>query len=105
MGALLLDAWMDWACPNCGVTDRTRPLPRNATRMHPCGGLMGLLAPLVPEGMDCKVVAVEREDYLGTEQQRTGEDGRPYSGVRRERGDGSSDLLVFAPVAQARLGG
>jgi hypothetical protein len=103
VAAVLLDAWMDWACPNCNTHDRTRPLPSNAVRMHPCGGLKGLLAPLVPEGMDCKVVAVERQDYLGAEEQRTGDDGRPYSAVHRVRADGSNDALVFAPVAAARL--
>jgi len=101
--AVLLDAWMDWACPNCHITDRTRMLPENAVRMHPCGGLKGLLAPLVPEGMDCKVTAVPREDYLAGEIQRHGDDGRPYAGVRRERADGSNDALVFVPAATARL--
>ena len=32
----LLDAWQDWECPNCHLTERTRPLPPNASRMHAC---------------------------------------------------------------------
>ncbi len=102
-GAVLLDAWQDWKCPNCGLEDRTRPLPPNAARFHPCPRLHMLKAPLVPAGMDCKVVAVGREEYLGSEIQRSGDDGRPYAGVRTERADGSNDLAVFAPLAQGRV--
>jgi len=51
--------------------------------------------------MDCKVIALPREDHLGTEVQRTGDDGRPYGGVSVVRADGSNDLVMFAPLAQA----
>lgn len=101
MTAVLLDVWVDWSCPHCNVTERTRPIPLGGSRMHTCAGLHMLVAPLVPGGMDCKVVAEERGDYLGKEVQRTGDDGRPYMAVRRERGDGSADAWVFAGVAQA----
>ena len=77
----LLDAWQDWECPNCHVTERTRPLPPNASRFHECPRLHGLTAPLVRAGTDCKVVAAVREDYLGKEVQRTGDDGKPYMNV------------------------
>jgi len=43
----LLDAWQDWECPNCHLAERTRPLPPNAGRFHPCPKLHGLTAPLV----------------------------------------------------------
>lgn len=100
MNVPLLDVWQDWFCPNCDQTDRTRPLPPGlAARMHDCPGLHGLTAPLVAAGMDCKVVAIERGDYLQGDEQRTGDDGKPYMAVKTERADGSNDLVVFPGVA------
>lgn len=104
MTAVLLHAYTDWTCPNCHLTERTRPLPANAVRFHPCPRLHMLVAPLVRAGTDCKVVAEERGDYLNGEEQRTGDDGRPYMAVRTERADGSADVAVFPAVATARLG-
>jgi hypothetical protein len=95
----LLDAWQDWECPNCPAADRTRPLPPNAARFHPCPRLHGLTAPLVRAGTDCKVVAIGRGDYLQGEQQRTGDDGRPYMAVETVHADGHTDRAVFAGVA------
>lgn len=95
----LLDVWQDWECPNCHHTDRTRPLPPNASRFHTCPKLHGLVAPLVRAGTDCKVTAVERDDYLRDEEQRTGDDGKPYMAVVTERADGSNDVAVFPGVA------
>ena len=95
----ILDAWQDWACPNCDVTERTRPLPPNASRMHTCSGLHSMTAPLVRAGTDCKVTAVERGDYLAGETQRRGDDGKPYMAVRTDHADGSNDLVVFPGVA------
>lgn len=99
MTALLLDTWVDWECPNCGATERTRPIAPGASRMHTCPRLHMLTAPLVPVGSDCKVIAVERADYLRDEQQRTGDDGKPYMAVITERADGSNDAHVFPGVA------
>ena len=99
MAAAVLDAWQDWECPNCHLTERTRPLPPNASRMHDCPRLHGLTAPLVRAGTDCKVIAVERGDYLRKAQQRTGDDGRPYMAVETIRADGSNDVAAFAEVA------
>jgi hypothetical protein len=96
---LLIDAYQDWACPNCHLSERTRPLPPNSSRMHSCPQLHGLTAPLVLEGTDCKVTAVERGDYLRDEEQRKGDNGRPYMAVITERADGTNDAHVFAPVA------
>jgi hypothetical protein len=98
-GAVLFTGRKFWECPNCDTTDVTGVLIPN--RFHPCPGLHNLVAPLVPAGSDCKVTALPREDYLGGEIQRTGSDGRPYGGVRTERADGSNDLAMFAPLAQA----
>jgi hypothetical protein len=99
MTAVLLHAWQDWECPNCGLTERTRPIPPNAARFHPCPRLHMLKAPLVLAGSDCKIEVVEREEYLGAEIQRSGDDGRPYAGVRTEYADGHNDLAVYAPLA------
>lgn len=96
---LLLDAWQDWSCPNCWAHDRTRPIPPNASRFHPCPGLHGLTAPLIRAGTDCKVYAVERGDYLGQAEQRCGDDGKPYTSVVTQRADGSNDLAVFPEPA------
>lgn len=100
---LLLDPWQDWACPACGLEQRTRPLPPNAAQMHQCPRLHGIAAPMVRAGTDCKLVAVQREDYLGGEIQETGDDGRPYMNVTTVHADGHTDVAVHAPVAQVRL--
>jgi len=102
MGAFLLDAYQDWYCPNCGLEDRTRPQPPNASRYHSCSGLHGLNAPLIRAGVRCKVTAEERQDYLGTEIQARGDDGRQYMAVRTTADD-HDDLLVFAGLARAEL--
>jgi hypothetical protein len=99
VSAVLLSGHIDWVCPNCPTTVTTPLLTPN--RYHTCPGLHDLIAPMVREGSDCKVEALPREDYLGSEIQRMGSDGRPYGGVRTERADGSNDLAMFAPCAQA----
>lgn len=101
MTAVLLTGHIDWVCPNCPTQVTTPLLVPN--RYHTCPGLHDLVAPLVRAGTDCKVEALPREDYLRGEIQRTGSDGRPYGGVRTVRADGSNDLAMFAPVAQARV--
>jgi hypothetical protein len=105
MGAVLLDAYQEWECPSCHLNERTRPLPPNASRFHPCPRLHGLNAPLVRAGMDCKVIATEREDYVGREMvQYAPGDGRPYAAIHTVRADGSNDAAVLAPCAQIRGG-
>ena len=101
---VLLDAWQDWECPRCHFTERTRPQPAASSRMHPCPALHGLTAPLVPAGTDCTLVAHVREDYLQGDEQRHGDDGRPYMSVETVHADGHTDLAVYAAVATARLG-
>lgn len=103
MGAVLLEAWTDWFCPNCDQTDRTLPLPPNATRFHTCPRLHMLTAPLLRAGTDAKIVASQREDYLGTEIQAHGDDNRAYMNVQTVHADGHTDVAVFAPLAQGRL--
>ena len=91
----------DWYCPNCGQTDQTREV-RPHTRFHTCPKLRGLTAPMLPAGTKAKVVAVEREDYVGAEQVRTNDAGRPIMAVRTEYDDGRNDVAVFAPTAVGR---
>lgn len=99
----LLRSLTRWECPNCDVTDVSPPLPPGTSRFHTCAGLHMLSAPLVAAGTRCKVEAEEREEYLGSEIQATGDDGKPYMAVRTTRDDGC-DLAVNAGLAQARMG-
>jgi hypothetical protein len=85
-----------WECPNCSFQDVTRET-RIHTRMHPCNGLRGLTAPMVPAGTRCKAEAHEREDYIGKELVQL-HDGRPVMNVTVTRDDGQ-DAVVFAPTA------
>ena len=103
MNVPLLVAHQDWYCPECGLEERTPPLPPNAARFHTCPKLHMLTAPLVRSGSDCKLVANERGDYLGNEVQKTGDDGKPYMNVETVHADGHNDLAVFSPVARGYL--
>ena len=86
-----------WECPNCTVTDVTHEVQPH-TRFHPCRGLRGLSAPMVPAGTRCKVEALEREDYVRGELVQTDGEGRPVMSVQTTRDDGT-DLAVYAPTA------
>lgn len=98
MGAVLLEPpEQRWRCPNCTVTDRTRG---QSNRFHRCRGLAGLLAPLVLDGVDCVVEAVERGDWIGREQVTLDGNGRPVMAVVTRRADGSNDVMVNAPAAR-----
>lgn len=103
MSIPVLDPVHRWECPNCDVTHTTRGAKATETPFHPCRGLVGLNAPLVPAGTRARVKAVEREDYVGSEAVQTDGDGRPVMAIRTERGDGSNDLAVLAPCATADL--
>ena len=102
MNVSLLQAFQDWYCPNCIVTERTRPLPPDASRFHACAGLHGLNAPLVRAGVRAAVVAEVRQDYLNGDVQATGDDGRPYMAVRTVYDD-HDDLVVNAGLAHAEM--
>ena len=93
----------DWECPRCTVTDRTAHDVTN--RFHFCRGMAGLEVPLVPKNSGARLVAVEREDYVGGELVQTDGNGRPVTMVRVERPDGSNDTVVYAPTALARIQG
>ncbi len=93
---------VDWECPHCTATDRTEWNTPN--RFHACGGLGGLTAPLVKSGSRSHVIIVEREDYIAGDTPAT-VSGRPVTGVRVARPDGSYDMTVYAPAVggQARM--
>lgn len=96
--ALHLASEQRWSCPNCTTTAVTR---NEANRFHNCPGLKGLTAPLVLDGTECKVEAVEREDYVGSEDVPLDADGRPVMSVVTTRNDGQ-DCVVFAATAYAK---
>lgn len=102
-GAALVAAWTNWECPACGAADQTPPMPPGAIHMHTCPRLHMITAPMVRAGADCKLVAVEREDYLNGEIQTAGDDGRAYMAIRTVYADGHTDLAVHAPLARAVL--
>lgn len=86
-----------WTCPNCTSTEVTRG---EANRFHYCPGLAGILAPMVPEGTDCTVRALEREDFVGDELVQYDGNGRPIMSLITERPDGTNDLIVNVPTAR-----
>lgn len=98
MNVPLLTAESRWECPNCDHTDVTRQAGPHS-RFHPCRGLKGLSAPMVPAGTRCKVEARERDDYVGAEHVQTDGEGRPVMAIVTERWDGSNDVAVLAPCA------
>lgn len=101
---LLRVPYEDWYCPNgCYNAERVPAMPPGSTRFHNCPKLHGLSAPLERVGTDCKVVAIERQDYLGAETQATGDDGVPYMAVETQHADGHTDLAVNAGLAHAEL--
>jgi hypothetical protein len=89
-----------WECPNCPLKQATREVAPH-TRFHACAGLAGLTAPMVPEGSNARVVANEREDYVGSEDVRMDGNGRPVMSITTEHPDGHTDCVVFAPTATA----
>lgn len=91
-----------WTCPNCdevAVTHEAKP----HTRFHACRGLRGLTAPFVQEGTRCKVIAVDRGDYVNGDLVQTDGDGRPVMAVVTVRDEGQ-DCAVLAPTATAKVG-
>lgn len=99
MRAPVLNPEQRWECPNCDFTDVTHEAEPHS-RFHPCAGLGGLTAPMVPADTKCKVVAHEREDYIAGDAVQLVE-GRPVMSVEVVRDDGT-DLAVYAATATVR---
>ncbi len=98
---MIIEAIHDWYCPKCGKTDQTKEA-RPHTRFHTCPKLGMLTAPLLPAGTKAKVIANERQDYVGGDEVRLDANGRPIMSITTERDDGT-DAVVFAPTARARI--
>jgi len=92
----LLSSEWHWECPNC--TLKAISYKANETPGHLCRGLRGLYVLMIPEGLSCKVEAIEREDYVNDEMVQTDGEGRPISSVITTRDDGQ-DCTVYAPTA------
>lgn len=88
-----------WECPRCPARDGTRE-PRVHTRFHNCPAVGGALVPMVVAGAGSRVLLVEREDYVGSEQVQM-IDGRPVMSAVTEHADGRTDAAVYAPTATA----
>jgi hypothetical protein len=101
MVVVLLNPERRWECPNCTFTDVTHEMNPHS-RFHSCRGLKGLTAPMVPAGTKAKVIAREREDYVGKENVQVDGEGRPIMSIITERDDGQ-DCAVLAPMAGAGL--
>lgn len=100
---VILNAHSRWVCPNCPAELVVKSkLPHSP--FHPCPGMRGLEAPMVPEGTKCKVEAKEREDYIGTETVTVNSEGRPIMSIETTRDDGK-DVVVFAPCATTEVKG
>lgn len=100
VNAVLLQApEQHWECPNCNFKQVTHEVDPHV-RFHPCGGLKGISAPMVPAGTKAKVEAIERGDYIGKEMVQTNRDGTPIMSVVTTRDDGQ-DCAVYAPTAAA----
>jgi len=104
MPAVLLNGSRHWECPNCPAVYVTAVAEPHIP-FHECPGLRGILAPYVEAGTRCKVEAVDREDYEGSELGlRTDRDGRPVMSVVTTRDDGQ-DCAVFPAAASAQQEG
>jgi hypothetical protein len=87
-----------WACPSCGLRDKTQQAGVY-TQFHECPALGRVAVPLVEvrhpdDAPDGKHVVVMRDDYVGD----SGAD--PVAAIRTEHGDGSNDCTVYAPTAR-----
>lgn len=92
-----------WECPNCAVVSSTHE-PEPHTRFHACSGLAGITAPMVPAGSGARVIANERDDYVGREDVQLDDNGRAVMSITTEYPDGHTDLAVLAPTVIARAG-
>lgn len=97
---MIVEGEQHWICPNCPAQAVT---VGQTNRLHTCPGLLGLIAPLVLDGVSCRVRAVEREDYVGCQDVRRDGHGRPVAAVLTERPDGSNDVMAFPSTVHMRI--
>lgn len=96
---LIDPGYVEWHCPQCGATARTKPEPN---RWHPCPKLKGLSVQMLRKGVAGSIRIVERQDFVGKERvQLLGEDRRPVMSVVTTR-DNGQDAVVYAPMVVGR---
>ena len=88
----ILESEYHWTCPNCVQRALTYEGAVPQARFHQCAGLAGMVAPMVQEGVRCKVEAKEREDYIGDEIVRYDGNNRPVASVEVTREDGNDEI-------------
>jgi hypothetical protein len=89
-----------WYCANCDAEARTVDA---SVPMHRCGGIAGLLSPLVLRGTNAKTVVNERQDYVGRDVPQTDADGKVVMSTTTVRDDGQ-DCTIYVPTAQVSMG-
>lgn len=93
-------------CPNdCGAVAPNvarAQIGVGSTTMHPCKAFAGMAVPLVPEGTRAEARAVERGDFVGSEDVQRDAEGRVVMAVETWRDDGK-DCTVYAPCARGEL--
>jgi len=92
----------DWYCPECGATDQTK-IAGPHQRWHTCPKVRMMSTPMLQKGVAGKIVAHDRDDYVGADLVQTDPFGRPIMSIVTTR-DNGQDTVVFAPTAQARAG-
>ncbi len=90
-----------WICTKCPAESYTTELKPH-TRYHRCPGMRGLSTPFTEAGVRVKVVAHDREDYVGQDIPQKDQNGRPVMSITVTRDDGE-DVYVLAPTSVASL--
>lgn len=88
-----------YTCDRC--TTRARVSSADArVPMHNCPGRALMSVPMIREGERAEVRLIPREDYVGTEDVRKDAAGGVFMRCEIERGDGHTDVWVYAPTAR-----
>lgn len=106
----MMDVITRYYCPNCdqtlAVKNRRMSVDggKRDYHTHICPGLGGMHAPFIVEGVDCKVEAQVRDDFVGGDLVAYDEHGRPITAVTTTRDDGqdSQALLPCATLSASR---
>jgi hypothetical protein len=92
-----------WVCEHCTIRFKTHPSAM--TPLHPCKGLHGMRVPLIREDSGHHLRLVEREDYIGGDDVRVDDEGRPVMRAEVEHAHGQVGVWVYAPCARIALKG
>lgn len=88
-----------WRCPGC----RLEHWDAHPTRVptHPCPALKGLSVPFSLDHQ-AHAVAVERQDWVGSDTVTVDDDGRTVMAVETHHDDRAPDVTIFAPCINIR---